>query len=262
MLFIVSFLYSCSDSITNQSSNISTSYKKVYSVDSAGINFEIWKLGDSILLSGYNDIGFKVFINGNEKKSGFVKFTPLMYHTGGISHSTPVSEYYFYDNQKSLFTGYVCLLMASDSNSSWWYADYNYNDENIIKKNLFYVYQAKDFQMRFWVDINTMISYSLSIISPKDNLVQGTNEFKCILHRKDERENYVEVDSAEMFLNISKIQDNMNLKMQNPVWIGRGKYLGNVDFPSSGKWAVSDTVKLNGNYITGNSPPKFFFDLQ
>lgn len=261
ILFILTF-YSCSDNTTNpDSGNSSPVYKKVLTVDSAGIKFELWNLNEFILYSGYNDIGFKVFINGIEKKTGYVKYKPVMYHTGGISHSTPVSEYFYYDEQKSLFLGYACFLMASDSNSSFWFADYNYNDEKAIKQNQFSVSAAKDFQMRFWVDINSMVSYSLSIISPKNNPVIGLNEFKCILHKRDSHEIYIEVDSAEMFINSWKIQDNFIVYNQNPVWIGGGKYLGSINFENGGKWAVSDSVKYRGNFITGNPPPKFFFDV-
>jgi hypothetical protein len=258
----VLFFYSCSDNITQQGNSSNTSsYKKVLTVDSAGIKFELWNLDYPVLYSGYNEIGFKVFINGTEMKNGFVKFRPLMYHEGGVSHATPASEIYSYDEQKLLFTGYACFLMASDSSTSFWFADYKYNDEKIIYLNQFSVEQAKDFQMRFWVDINTMISYSLSIISPKNNPVIGSNEFKCVLHKKEPDKDYKEIDSAEMFINVYMNQNDLFVNNQNPVWIGGGKYLGSVNFTNSGNWVVSDSIKYRGNFIVGNPPPKFFFDV-
>ncbi|MCX6165616.1 MAG: hypothetical protein NTU73_12280 [Ignavibacteriae bacterium] len=256
LLFVLSFC-ACSDIAINPGSGKNS---PVLTVDSAGIKFELWNLNEPILYSGYNDIGFKVFINGVEKKTGFVKYKPVMYHTGGISHTTPVCEYFYYDEQKSLFMGYACFLMASDTSTSFWFADYNYNDEMTIKQNQFSVSPAKDFQMRFWVDINTMIPYSLSIISPK-NPVIGSNEFKCILHKRDDNNIFIEIDSAEMFIISSMIQNKLIVNNQNPVWIGGGKYLGSVNFTSSGKWVVSDSIKFRGNFITGNILPKFFFDV-
>lgn len=261
LLFVLIFC-ACSDNVTNTGNGNNTStYLKILTVDSAGIKFELWNLNYPVLYSGYNDFGFKVFINGIEKKTGFVKYRPVMYHEGGSSHTTPAGEYFYYDEQKSLFIGYACFLMASDSSTSFWFADYNYNDELIIKQNQFSVRPAINFQMRFWVDIHTMILYSLSIISPKNNPVIGNNEFKCILHKKDTNEIYHEVDSAEMFINSSMVQNNMIINNQNPVWIGGGKYLGSVNFTGSGKWVVSDSIKYRGNIITGDILPKFFFDV-
>lgn len=263
-IYILSFLilqfYSCSDNITNQvNSSGTSSYFKVISVDSADMKFELWNLESSNLYPGYNEIGFKVFINGTEKKNGFVKFIPLMYHTGGSSHTTPVKEYFYFDESKSMFTGYICLLMASDSSTSFWFADYNYNNEKIIKQNRFEVVQSNDNQMRFWYDASTLTTYSLSNISPKFKPAVGKNEFKCILHKKDTSEIYYEVDSAEMHINAYLIQSTPLPYNINPVWIGNGTYSGSVEFSSRGEWMVTDSVKYKGRLITGTTPPKFFF---
>ena len=48
----------------------------------------------------------------------------------------------------------------------------------------------------------------------------------------------------------------------NPVSQGNGKYSGQVNFSMTGKWAVYDTLKINGNDITNNEPQKFNFSVQ
>jgi hypothetical protein len=262
ILFLtLSLFFSCSDSITNSGTGSVSSYKKVLTVDSAGYKFELYKLDDSILYSSYNDIGFKVFVNGTEKKTGFVKFRPVMFHSGGSSHVTPVSDYFYYDEQKALFTGYSCFLMASDSSSSFWFADYTYNDEMTIKMNQFQVSAANRFEMKFFVDYTTSETYCVTAAYPQKP-VTGSNELMCILHRR-ENDLYREVDSAEMFTRTWKVSmEKSLLETQSLVGIGGGKYKGNVNFTSRGEWTVNDSIKYHGHIITGNPPPQFFFDVK
>jgi hypothetical protein len=266
LFLVVSFtsvtFYSCSDSINNPVTGITPVYNKVLTVDSAGYKFELYNLGSEKLYSSYNDVGFKVFVNGAEKKTGYVKFRPIMYHEGGSSHITPVSEYFYYDEQKSLFTGYSCFLMASDSNSSYWFADYSFNDEMTIKQNQFSVSAAHRFEMKFFVDYSTTELYCVTSAYPKNPLT-GTNEFMCILHRQ-ENNFYREVDSVEMFLRVWKVSSDKNqiYNSQSLVGIGGGKYSGSVDFSGTGEWTVNDSMKYHGHIITGNPPPQFFFDVK
>ena len=261
LLFIL-ILSSCRDSVTNPPANNVVSYKKVTIIDSAGTRFELWNLGDSLLYAGYNEIGFKVFVNAAEQKTGFVKFTPTMHHQGGSTHTTPVSNIFNYDEQKSMYTGYACFLMASDSSTSFWFGDFNYNDEMIIKLRLFTVNFIPDFKMRFFVDTSTMLLYSLTLISP-ENPVIGSNEFKCIMHRQDNRNVYWEVDSAEMSLRTwANNKFDFNINIQNPVWIGGGRYQGIVDIPGTGKWVTNDSIKYQDHIITENPPPQFYFKIK
>lgn len=233
----------------------------MFTVDTAGIVFELWKANDSVLYAGYNDIGFKIYKNGTEQKTGFVKFTPIMIHSGGSSHTTPMSAYYNYDSQKSLFTGYACFLMASDSSTSFWFGDFNYNDETILRAKQFSVFFVPDFGMRFFLDNTSMILYSLTLISPK-NPVLSDNDFTCILHKKNRDETYSEVDSATMFLRTWKqTPESIVYETVNPVWIGGGKYKGVVNLPGSGKWTTNDSIKYQEHFITENPPPQFYFTV-
>ena len=256
------FFYSCNnDPISTINEIIPSGYSKINTIESGGTKFELWSASGNGMFFGYNDIGFKVFINGVEKTNGFVKFKPNMYHGGGgPGHSSPVSNSFLYDNNKGLFTGYACFIMISDS-SSFWYGSYNYNDASQIDSVLFYVNILPANQMKIWDDIYGGYTYVLTLINPL-SVVLGSNNFNCILHKTQDDKNYSEVDSAEMMIRPwMESHGHGSSNNTNPVWKGNGRYEGKAIFTMPGIWSVYDSIKINGVFITRTPPPFFSFNI-
>ena len=150
-LFLLAGIASCGGDNPVSTTPVSNNYLQVLTIDSANIRIEMYNENSSILYVGYNEIGFKVFIDNAERTSGVFKYTPVMFHTAGPGHSTPVQSEFLYDASKGMFTGYVCYSMLSDT-TSFWYADYNYDNQYSIKKRQFDVVQGTGNQMRIWFD--------------------------------------------------------------------------------------------------------------
>jgi len=267
--FILIFLsgiifYSCNKEteITGPQSGVSA-YSKINTVESGSVKFEVWSATSSGFVYGYNAIGFKVFVNGNEKSDGFVKFKPLMIHfPGQLGHSCPISQAFYYNNSEKLFTGYACFSMITDTNTSGkWIGYYNYNDTFLADSIPFSVALSSN-QLIEWDDIIGSNSYVLTLLSPSAPKT-GLNDIQCLLHKYIGNNLYSEVDSAEMIIKPwmpSYGQGSGN--NINPAGIGNGKYKGVVNLTRQGLWYVYDTIKINNTVITKSSPPKFIFDIQ
>jgi len=228
-------------------------YSKVLTVDSANLKIEMYNNNSSLLYVGYNEIGFKVFVDNAEKKTGFLKYTPIMFHTVGHGHSTPVQNEFTYDNSKGMFTGYVCYSMLSDSSTSFWFADYNYNNEFTIKKKQFNVVLGVGNQMSIWLDLNTNILYYLTLISPKDPRV-GLNDFKIILHQTTDNTVYNEVNNAQMYIRPWMPSHGHGSSSNiNPTLTSHGKYEGKANLTMSGQWFVYDSIIVNNQTVSTSS---------
>lgn len=234
---------------------------KILTIDTSRYKIEMYSETSSSLLVGYNEIGFKVFVDGTEMKTGFLKYTPLMVHVGGHGHSTPVESEFLYDNSKGLFKGYVCYSMLSDT-TSFWFADYNFNNELLVRNKKFYVISGTGSQMRIWLNVSTNTLYYLTLISPKLPSV-GLNDFSCILHKTIDQSFYSEVDSASMFIRPwMESHGHGSSNNVNPVWESNGKYSGKVNFTMPGQWFVYDSIIVNNQVISPESPLYLVFDVR
>lgn len=228
-------------------------YSKVLTIDSANIRIEMYNENSPNLYVGYNEIGFKMYVDNIEKKSGIFKYSPVMFHTSGPGHSTPVQNEFQYDNSKGMFTGYVCYSMLSDSSTSFWFADYNYNDEIFLKKKQFDVILGIGSQMRIWYDAPNNILYYLTLISPKDPKV-GLNDFKIILHKTTDQLSYNEVNNAQMFIKPwMPSHGHGSSSNVNPAFTSHGKYEGKSNFTMPGQWFVYDSIVVNNQTISSPS---------
>lgn len=253
--------YSCnSDSPVESTENNPSGYRKLFSVESGNNKFEIWSTSDTCLIYGYNDIGFKVFINGNEKSDGFVNYDPMMIHfPGQTGHSSPRSAQFNYNSTNKMFTGYVCFNMVSDSSGEWT-GYYKYNNQYSVDSIPFAVYPSAN-QVLGWDDVQGGNAYILTLLNPKIPTV-GKNPFECLLHMDIGNNLFKEVDVAQMIIkpwmpsHLHGSSGNVN-----PVSKGNGKYSGEAVFTMSGTWVVYDTIKINNVIITKIPPPKFTFDV-
>jgi len=141
--------YSCNNQNPISSPPVNNNFVKVLTVDSLNYRFELYNNSDSILYVGYNEIGIKVYVDGAEKTGGFVKYKATMRHLAGPGHSTPVKNVFEYDAGLKMFMGYVNFTMLSDSSTSFWLGDYNYNNEFEIKQRNFDVVLGTGSQMGF-----------------------------------------------------------------------------------------------------------------
>ncbi|MFZ4592247.1 MAG: FixH family protein [Ignavibacteria bacterium] len=227
-----------------------SNYSKVLTIDSANVKIEMYNENSSILYVGYNEIGFKIFSNNVELKTGFLKYAPIMFHTSGPGHSTPVQSEFTYDNSKGMFTGYVCYSMLSDSSTSFWFADYNYNNEFYFKRKQFDVVLGTGNQMRIWFDAVNNVLYYLTLITPKDPKV-GLNDFKIILHKTIDQSSYTEVSNAQMFIRPwMPSHGHGSSSNVNPVFTSYGKYEGKANFTMPGQWFVYDSIVVNNQTIS------------
>lgn len=252
LVFIAVVVSSCGSENTVAPPAETSSYIKVLTIDSANIRIEMYNENSNILFVGYNEIGFKVFIDNVENKTGFLKYTPVMFHTAGPGHSTPVQSEFYYDNSKGMFTGYVCYSMLSDT-TSFWFADYNYNNQFTIKRRQFDVVQGVGNQMRIWYDAATSMLYYMTLISPKDPQV-GLNEFRIILHQTADQIIYSEVSNAQMFIKPwMPSHGHGSSSNVNPAFSSYGKYEGKVNFTMPGQWFVYDSVVVNNQTVSTSS---------
>lgn len=249
LVFIAIVVSSCGSDNPVTTPETPSSYSKVLTIDSANIKIELYNENSSILFVGYNEIGFKVFVDNIEKKTGFFKYMPVMFHTSGPGHSTPVQSEFYYDNSKGLFTGYVCYSMLSDT-TSFWFADYNYNNQFSIKKRQFDVVLGTGNQMRIWFDSNANMLYYITLISPK-NPVVGLNDFKVILHKSADQISYDEVNNAQMFIKPwMPSHGHGSSSNVDPVFTSYGKYEGKANFTMPGQWFVYDSIVANNQTIS------------
>jgi len=263
ILYILSglLLFSCKGEDIIAPENPESEYTKVLTVDSSNYKFELYSAFGSSLLVGYNELGIKVFENNVEKTDGFVRYVPSMFHTGGQAHKTPYKEFFYYNTQKKMYTGYACYIMLSDT-TSFWISDYSYNDIFTVKRKFFDVYPNPGSQMRFWLDLNTNFLYLLTLIQPADPKT-GLNTYKCILHKSFENSGYSEVDSARMFIRPwMPSHGHGSSSNVNPVWINNGIYEGKTNFTMAGNWYVYDSISVNNQFITPNPPIYFVFDVR
>lgn len=265
ILFLLScvIIYSCNSNnpVTQSNESTPSDYKKIDSVSSGNWKFIIMSATAQTLNYGYNDIGFKVFKNGAEMNSGYVKYSPTMTHTGVSGHACPVSPVFNFNQDKGLFTGYVCYTMYSDSLSIW-KGCYNYNNEIRIDSIPFSVYYLLFDNIKIWTDNAGGHSYVLSLISPTSPAL-GLNNYSVMLHRTDDDFIFNEVNDATFGIYVLMVTHGHSSSNNIcPVSQGNGKYTGQVNFTMSGKWAVYDTLKIGGSDITNNNPPKFNFAVQ
>jgi len=252
-------LISCSDDIVNNN-NPSETYVKVATAENGNLRFEIWSSSGDSILTGYNKIGFKVFENNQAKTSGYVKFYTKMYHSGGgnLFHGTPVEPFYNYNSQLDMFTGYIILMMPSDT-SSLWYGYYNYNDQLILDSAKYDVAWNKLVKFKIFTDLSTSLSYLITTITPLKP-VKGINVFQSMLHESADFISFTQVNNAYMYL--TPHLDSLNHFSENnvnPVNIGGGIYEGKLNFDYSGLWRVNDSIIYNNKCITETDPPVIVF---
>jgi hypothetical protein len=259
-LILAALLFACkSNSVSNDEENKTSAYEKVFSTSTGDTRFEIYTATDTGLVSGYNDAGFKVFQNGQEMNSGYVKFLPRMHHPPPITsfHSTPVSLQFDYNSDKQLFLGYMSFIMVSDSFSTW-YGFFNYNDVMHIDSVPFWVSTSPNAQIRSFIDNTLQMAFFVTLVAPLSPK-QGPNEFKCLLHKSMDDVYFTEVDDAQMgicpWMHLMGHGSSNNI---NPSYTGGGIYKGQVNFNMSGEWYVYDTIHYQNRVITpANNPPKF-----
>jgi len=263
ILFAGLLLYSCSnDSTTNSNEPVNTDYQKIYTSESGSKKIECWSSTGNSIYYGYNNIGFKVYEGGIEKKTGFVKFYPKMYHSlNSPMHSSPVSSIFNYSSDKGFFTGYASFTMLSDS-VSFWYGFHNYNNEFSIDSVLFNVAASDVNQIRAWDNIYTGHTYILTLINPNYPKV-GLNTFECLFHRTNDDKIYTEITDADMFIKPwMPSHGHGSSSNENPVYTSGGIYSGKANFTMAGTWEVYDSIKVSGEFVTPKPPPKFIFDVR
>ncbi len=237
-------------------------YQKIITAENGNFKFELWTTGNDTLMTGYNKVGFKVFESGNEKNSGYVKFYAKMFHfTSTDFHATPVEPQYNYDASLGMFTGYIIMLMPSDS-SSRWYGYYNYNEEFSVDSANFDVGWDTKTKFKIFTDIGAQLSYLITMTSPEEP-VRGMNDFTCLLHESPDFITFTQVNSASMFLTARL--DSLNHSSEgneNPAYTGGGIYKGKVNFDIPGGWKVYDSIYYNNRCITQNGTPYIYFEVK
>jgi hypothetical protein len=263
IFFTCIIIYSCNSSnpVTPKSETIVSNYVNIDSVQSGTWKFIINSGTAQTLNYGYNDIGFKVYNNGAEMTTGYVKYNPVMTQNGGTGCSSPVSPVFNYNADQHLFTGYVCFTQYSDTGKTW-QGFYDYNGVAKIDSVPFTVYYYLYDNIKTWTDATGGHSYVLTLINPTSPTL-GLNSYSVMLHKTDDNTNFSEVDNATFGIYVLMVtHGHSSSNNVNPVYQSNGKYTGQINFSMSGKWAVYDTLKINGSDITNNQPQKFNFSVQ
>lgn len=255
-------LSSCKSESPVAPENTASNYSLILTATASNTKIEMYSATANRLVTGYNSIGFKVFINDQPQTDGFVKFLPKMYHftIGGPMHHTPASPNYYYDSDNKVFTGYVSFLMNSDSNAHW-YGFVNYNNAAAVDSFLLSVDTSSTCQIRYFIDEVHQHSYFMTLAKPF-NPEQKPNVFQCLLHLSDNDIDYTEIDNAAMYIRPwMEAMGHGSSNNRDPVYIGGGIYEGQVNFNMPGQWYVYDSIKVNNEFITPTPPPKFIFDV-
>jgi hypothetical protein len=256
-------IYACNDSGINpfEKKDPPPNYNKVLTAEQGSTRFDFYSATGTTLMSGYNDVGFKVFIGGEEMETGFVKFYPKMIHPflPNYWHSTPVSNQFNYDASKNLFTGYASFFMVSDSNSNW-FGFYNYNNTNHADSIMFNVIVNPDSQVRMFLDEQAQCSYYITVAVPMYPSI-GPNDLKLLLHRSNDEVDFTQIDSAQMYIRTwMQSMGHGSSGNANPVYIGDGYYQGTINLTMSGTWTVYDSIYYQNRFITPNPTPKLYFN--
>jgi hypothetical protein len=260
LVFSVLFFYSCSnDPVTNNNNDPAETYQKVITAENGNLKFEVWSSTGDSLMSGYNKVGFKVYEDNQAKTTGFVRFFARMYHYGGGNmHATPVESAYYYNSTLEMFSGYIIMLMPSDTTSTW-YGFYNYNDQLYLDSSIFDVGYQPLAKFKIFVDLETSLKYLITVLSPLQP-VRNLNDFNCMLHESNDFIDFTQVSTAQMF--IRPRLDSLNHEStgnENPVYSGEGIYSGKVNFDYAGLWRVKDSIIYNNKCITQTDPPFIVF---
>jgi hypothetical protein len=260
LLFLSAIIYNCSSDNSIVNPPINSSYVKIYTFQNGVNKFEIYSKTNSSLVYGFNELGFKVFINNTEQTQGYVKFYPIMQHgIGGPSHSIPVPEKYFYSTDNSLFTGYAIFTMY-DTTANW-VANLNYNDQMSIDTVSIDIIFSNRTLIASWDHSGTQQTYFLTLIDMHNPRV-GLNDMDVMLHKTTDMYTYYEVNNAEHFIRPwMESMGHGSSNNQNPVFIGNGRYKGKANFNMPGEWYLYDSIKVNGSFITNTPPPKFILQV-
>ncbi|MEO8512547.1 MAG: FixH family protein [Ignavibacteria bacterium] len=258
---IAVIFYGCSsDSPVTTENNNPSDYTKIYTAVSGSNKFEVYSLTSTDFVYGYNDIGFKFFLNNAEQTSGFVKFKSTMYHgLGGPSHSVPASEKFYYDGGKHLFTGYSIFIMYDTA--AFWTSDFNYNDEAFIDSSSINLVYSSKAQVYAWDNTVLEHTYILTMIEPSIPHV-GLNDVDLMLHQTSNMTDYLEVNNAEMFIKPwMEAMGHGSSNNTNPSMVSPGRYKGSANFNMAGEWFLYDSIKVDGTFITRTPAPKFILQV-
>lgn len=262
LLLCAVLIYSCkSSSPISTDPPASSSYKKIFIKDSNNVRFEIWST-ISNLVYGYNDMGFKVYINNQQQTTGFVKFFPRRYNIGGGSfQSSPIKQQFNYSTTDTIFLGYSVFLYPSDASNNW-FGNFNYNDQYEFDSIYISVTNSSVNKILTFTENGGSNNYFLSLISPLYPK-QGLNDFTCLLHRTADNQNFEQIDGAQVYIfPWMPLMGHGSSGNVNPVTLGDGMYKGKVDFNMPGSWTVADSIYYENHFITPVPSPKFTFNVQ
>lgn len=259
---VLIIIYHCgsNENIVNNNNNEPSDYVKIFTAESGVNKFEVYSKSSVNFIYGYNELGFKVFINNTEQNQGFVKWIPTMYHgIGGPSHSIPVPDKYNFDADKNLFTGYAVFIMYDTA--AFWAADFNCNDQVFADSVNFDLSYSSRTKIIGWDNSSLQKTFMLTLIEPSAPRV-GLNTLDMMLHSTIDMSTYTEINDAEMM--IRPWMESMGHGSSNnidPAWISPAKYRGTVNFNMAGEWFLYDSIKVNGTFITNTPAPKFIMEV-
>ena len=237
-----------------------TNYTNIFTAEQGNTKYEIWSTtSTSSLMTGYNDVGFKVYVNSNKISSGSVSFTPVNYSFAGLK-SSPVSRTFSYDAAKEMFTGYMNFFIASDTGANYWIGWLTCNGSYLVDSVNFVVHINHSAQVITFPDISSGTNVYMTLMQPMTPK-QSLNDFNIMVHKSADGINFYEADSLEMYIKTwMPLMGHSSSDNINPVASGSGVYKGKINFNMSGSWYVYDSLKFNNNFITPSPAPKFDFE--
>lgn len=264
-ILLVIIFYGCGDTSinppNNNNQNQNSNYTLFFTAENSTTSFRVFSASANRFVYGYNDLGIKVLVNGVEKTTGWITFIPKMYHNFPNSpwHSSPTSPQFTYDGTKSMFMGYACFTMFSDTSMTW-YAFFNYNNEASVDSSSFWVDSYSSAQVKAFTSPLGGIYY-LTLAAPYIPAI-GMNPFKCLLHRSENLDHsFTEITNASMIIRpwMGSMGHGSSGNV-NPSFTSNGIYEGQANFTMSGTWTVYDTIRIGTDVITPTESPYFTFN--
>jgi len=263
------FFFGCGDTINNNSFSPPV-YNEILTVNLPdSYLIKLYTAGYDSLTFAYNEVYFRVWQNSTEQTGGYIKVFPKMRMTVHITHSTPVSDSFSYNNLTGYYSGYIIFNMPTTPPNLVWKTKFTFIDNNGTGHETdsvpIYISYHPEKQLKVFYDIYDTTNYTLTLVKPF-NTSSGLNDLVLLLHKTNDYQlEFDQIKDAFMHISVYK-QDSLFQTTGNiePVIDNDGYYKGKINLPHKGLWMVGDTIIYNGRVITNNPPPlpKFNFEVE
>lgn len=191
-------------------------------------------LSDGDFQIGYKNIYVKIEKDGKAINPGNISLVPTM-DMGTMQHGAPNGPLTF-DSNSGFFKGYVVFTMASGESGSWTLnlkiADEEVSVPILVKEALKGNVPVKTFTA------NDNKRYVIALVEPNQPKI-GMNDLEVMIFLRESMYSYpVQDDLTLDFTPEMTSMEHGSPNNQNPTGLGKGRYVGKVNFTMTGDWRL------------------------